>query len=64
MTLLEELTQSLEGKDIGKLIHEAKAESESRILGQGIAYVALFVSYDEHFRDLSPLLTWCKPEEI
>lgn len=44
MTLLEEFSKSLEGKDISKLIHEAKAESESRILGQGVAYLALFIS--------------------
>lgn len=44
MTLLEEFSRGLEGKEISKLIHEAKAESESRILGQGIAYLALFIS--------------------
>ncbi len=44
MTLLEEFSRGLEGKDINKLIHEAKAESESRIMGQGIAYLALFIS--------------------
>jgi hypothetical protein len=44
MTLLEEFSKGLEGKDIDKLIHEAKAESENRILGQGVAYLALFIS--------------------
>jgi hypothetical protein len=44
MTLLEEFTKGLEGKDIDKLIHEAKTESENRILGQGVAYLALFIS--------------------
>jgi len=44
MTLLEEFSKGLEDKDIDKLIHEAKAESESRILGQGVAYLALFIS--------------------
>lgn len=44
MTLLEEFSKELEGKDINKLIHEAKAESENRILGQGVAYLALFIS--------------------
>jgi hypothetical protein len=44
MTLLEEFSKGLEGKDLDKLIHEAKAESENRILGQGIAYFALFIS--------------------
>ena len=44
MTLLEEFSKGLEGKDISKLIREAKAESESRILGQGVAYLALFIS--------------------
>jgi len=44
MTLLEEFSKGLEGKDIDQLVHEAKAESESRILGQGVAYLALFIS--------------------
>jgi len=44
MTLLEEFSRGLEGKDVSKLIHEAKTESESRILGQGVAYLALFIS--------------------
>jgi hypothetical protein len=44
MTHLEEFSKGLEGKDIDKLIHEAKAESENRILGQGVAYLALFIS--------------------
>ena len=44
MTLLEEFSKGLEGKDIDQLIHEAKAESENRILGQGVAYLALFIS--------------------
>ena len=44
MTLLEEFSKGLEGKDIDKLVHEAKAESENRILGQGVAYLALFIS--------------------
>jgi hypothetical protein len=44
MTVLEEFSKGLEGKDLDELIHEAKAESESRILGQGIACLALFIS--------------------
>lgn len=44
MTLLEEFSKGLEGKDLSKLIREAKAESESRILGQGVACLALFIS--------------------
>jgi hypothetical protein len=44
MALLEEFSKGLEGKDIDKLIHEAKAESENRILGQDVAYLALFIS--------------------
>jgi len=44
MTLLEEFSESLKDKDLDALIHEAKAESEDRILGQGIAYLALFIS--------------------
>lgn len=44
MTLLEEFSQGLEGKDIDQPIHEAKADSNERILGQGVAYLALFIS--------------------
>lgn len=44
MTLLEEFTHGLQGKDLDQLIHEAKAESENRVLGQGIAYLALFLA--------------------
>jgi len=44
MTLLEEFSKGLQGKDIDKLMHEAKAESEERILGQGAAFIALFIS--------------------
>jgi len=44
MTLLEEFSKGLEGKDIDALMHEAKVESEDRILGQGVAYLALFIS--------------------
>lgn len=44
MMLLEEFSAGLEGKDISQLIREAKAESDSRILGQGVAYLALFIS--------------------
>jgi len=44
MTLLEEFSKGLEGKNIDKLVHEAKAESENRILGQGVAYLALLIS--------------------
>jgi hypothetical protein len=44
MTLLEEFCKGLEGKDIPHLIREAKAESASRVLGQGVAYLALFIS--------------------
>jgi hypothetical protein len=43
MTLLEEFSKGLEGQDLNQLIHEAKAESENR-LGQGVAYLALFIS--------------------
>jgi len=42
--LLEKFTQGLKGKDIDCLIREARAESESRIIGQGVAYLALFIS--------------------
>jgi predicted DNA-binding antitoxin AbrB/MazE fold protein len=42
--LLTRFTQHLQGKDINQSIHEAKADSESRILGQGVAYIALFIS--------------------
>jgi hypothetical protein len=44
MALLEEFSKGLEGKDIDQLIHEAKVESENRIQGQGVAYLALFIS--------------------
>ncbi len=44
MSLLEEFSARLEGQDINQLIHEAKADSEERILGQGIAFLALFIS--------------------
>jgi hypothetical protein len=42
--LLEKFTQGLEGKDVEQLIREAKAESEDRIIGQGVAFLALFIS--------------------
>jgi len=42
--LLEKFTQGLEGKDIDQLVRKARAESESRIIGQGVAYLALFIS--------------------
>lgn len=42
--LLEEFTQGLEGKDIDYLIRQARTESESRLVGQGMAYLALFIS--------------------
>jgi len=42
--LLKEFSRNLEGKDIDELLQRAKTESESRILGQGIAYIALFIS--------------------
>jgi len=44
MTLLKEFSERLKDKDLDTLIHEAKAESEDRILGQGVAYLALFIS--------------------
>ena len=44
MTLLEEFSKGLEGKDLSQLIREAKAESENRIIGQGVACLALFIS--------------------
>jgi len=44
MSLLEEFSTGLEGKDINQLIHEAKAESEERMIGQGVAFLALFIS--------------------
>jgi len=44
MTLLEEFSAGLKDKDLDALVHKAKAESEDRILGQGIAYLALFIS--------------------
>jgi len=43
-TLLKEFSRNLEGKDIDELLRQAKTESEARILGQGIAYIALFIS--------------------
>jgi len=42
--LLEEFTQELEGKDIDRLIRQARTESESRLVGQGMAYLALYIS--------------------
>ena len=42
--LLEKFTRGLEGKDIDQLVRKARAESESRIVGQGVAYLALFIS--------------------
>ena len=40
----EEFAKYLAGKDFDTLLHEAKADSEDRVLGQGIAYIALFIS--------------------
>lgn len=40
----EEFAKYLAGKDLDTLLHEAKADSEDRVLGQGIAYIALFIS--------------------
>jgi hypothetical protein len=42
--LLEKFTQGLEGKDVDQLIREARVESENRIIGQGVAFLALFIS--------------------
>lgn len=103
MSLLEEFSKGLEGKDINQLVHEAKADSEERLLGQGVAYLALFiselmletvtlsartfvhlqdtsdtshaisarlsgcshmVSYDHHFADLPPDLSWKTPADL
>ena len=40
----ETFTKYLEGKDFDKLVHEAKKDSVQRILGQGVAEIALFMS--------------------
>jgi len=40
----EEFAKYLVGKDFIQLVHAAQADSENRVLGQGIAYVALFLS--------------------
>lgn len=42
--LLEEFTRGLEGQDVDQLVREARAESASRIAGQGVASLALFIS--------------------
>ena len=42
--LLAKLTQNLQGKDLDQLVGEAKRDSEDRILGQGIAHIALLIS--------------------
>jgi hypothetical protein len=40
----EEFAEYLGGKTLEEVVHKAKKESEKRILAQGIASVALFVS--------------------
>ncbi len=40
----EEFAEYLEGKTLKEIVHRAKKESEKRMLAQGIAPIALFVS--------------------
>lgn len=40
----EEFAQYLEGKTLEEVVHKAKKESEKRMLAQGVAPIALFVS--------------------
>ncbi len=40
----EEFAKYLEGKTLEEIVHKAKKESEKRMLAQGIAPIALFVS--------------------
>ena len=49
--LLEKFTQGLEGKDVDQLIRKARAESESRIIGQGVVHVGV---------NPSPVRCWAK----
>ena len=39
-----EFAKYLEGKTLQEIVHKAKKESEKRMLAQGIAPIALFVS--------------------
>jgi hypothetical protein len=41
---VEEFAKCLEGKTLEEIVHKAKKESEKRMLAQGIAPIALFVS--------------------
>jgi len=40
----EDFAEYLEGKTLEEIVHEAKKESEKRMLAQGIAPIALFIS--------------------
>lgn len=40
----EEFAKYLEGKTLEEIVHKAKKESERRMMAQGIAPIALFVS--------------------
>ena len=40
----EEFAKYLEGKTLEEIVHKAKKESEKRMLAQGIALIALFIS--------------------
>ncbi len=40
----EDFAQYLEGKTLEEIVHKAKKEGEKRMLAQGIAPIALFVS--------------------
>ena len=40
----EEFAKYLEGKTLEEIVHKAKKESEKKMLAQGIAPIALFVS--------------------
>ncbi len=62
---LEEFAKSLDGQDFEKLVREAKTDSENRILGQGVAYIAecqALLSYDQHFDSLPEVLPHYTPE--
>jgi len=48
----------LEGKDFEKLVHEAKTDSNQRILGQGGAEIALFMFEVNSFDYLHPCKTF------
>ncbi|MGD2251079.1 MAG: hypothetical protein PVF58_22000 [Candidatus Methanofastidiosia archaeon] len=41
---LEEFAQYLEEKTLEEIVHKAKKESEKRMLAQGVAPIALFIS--------------------